>query len=354
MAHRVLLAAALLVEPAAALRTQGAPKHLVCKFGPGVVCTDAAADSAVSTRWTRAEGTYMDIWLDDRNEIEIKAFSGRMANHLRSFAWTCLMAESLGRDAVRMNNSIEILSVPERVVIDGNMKGKHRCGIFGVGCFNGNCYQQLRCDTAPKHELRRVLASYAWPHLTSEARAACAPDTFDGLTMHLRAGDLLSMVSVPKLAPCAYYSKIIRTSGFKEVRMVTEPDWSHPCIKALPERHPSVSFTSQSLSVTEDFCTLVRARNLAKGTERSSFESMSEVMNPNVRNVYRPESCKCTRPAAPGTTTETCYIIRGLDEQRTDVVEREAYMLSTPESDVQQLEAQCASDDMPLDKEYAR
>merc|ERR1719277_1291052 len=91
------------------------------------------------------------------------------------------------------------------------------------------------------------------------------------------------------LAPCAYFDKVIEDHKFKLVRVVTEADMKHPCIQAMQERHPDVTFQIQSKSVEEDACALMNAKNLAIGSW-STFAEVLELLNERVVNIFQPGS----------------------------------------------------------------
>lgn len=354
MARSLLLALAFLCRPAAALRAWRGPRHFICSFGPQLDCTPVDARQPKTRE--QAEGTFMEVMVVDDDELVIQRWSGRMGNQVRTLAWALVAAESLGLRAVSWEEAAYVLrygfaELPRRIVVDGKgEKGAHACQTTRSGM---TTWERIRCDGVKKSEIRRVLQRYVWPHLTDEARAKCTlEDGFDGLTVHLRSGDCMWGTNhmTARFAPCAYHSKIIESFGYKDVLIVTEPDRQHPCLAELPKRHPSVNFTVQSNSVVEDFCTLARARNLVRSGPFSSFSSFAELFSRNLQKLYLPEECECGGPGKSGSAVETCYHIPGLLQKRNDT-EKMDYLISTPESSIEQF-AVCALDDMPLDGVY--
>jgi hypothetical protein len=90
-------------------------------------------------------------------------------------------------------------------------------------------------------------------------------------------------------ASCNFFDTIVADRKFEEVRVVTEPDQSHPCIKLLKERLPSmnVSFHLHNHSVEEDACALMNAKYLAVGSW-STFSQTLEMFNDKLDSLFWP------------------------------------------------------------------
>lgn len=166
-----------------------------------------------------------------------------------------------------------------------------------------------RCLGIPGSEYHKLALEYIWPLLKPEVEECI--ESADGaveqrLTVHLRGQDLWSMGEfdlAPKTPlnrsvgahhwlwsnpPCSMYEKIIQEEGCSEVLVVTSPDKRHACIpwfEELPNRlGTNLKVTIQASSLAEDFCALVRARNMV--VSFSTLSNAAAVLSKHVKRIY--------------------------------------------------------------------
>ena len=106
--------------------------------------------------------------------------------------------------------------------------------------------------------MRQVCKEFVFPHL--RVSRVSVPD--DTIVIHIRSGDVFDKgVSNPNQYvpnPLDFYRQLL--DGFRKAIIVTEPDEYNPVVQEL-KRYDKV--TVQSLTVQEDFATLMGARNVA-------------------------------------------------------------------------------------------
>ena len=106
--------------------------------------------------------------------------------------------------------------------------------------------------------MRQVCKEFVFPHL--RVSRVSVPD--DTIVIHIRSGDVFDKgVANPDQYvpnPLDFYRQLL--DSFDKALVVTEPDEYNPVVEEL-KRHSKV--TVQSLSVEEDFATLMGARNVA-------------------------------------------------------------------------------------------
>ena len=106
--------------------------------------------------------------------------------------------------------------------------------------------------------ISQVCKEFVFPHL--RVPRVSIPD--DTIVIHIRSGDVFDKgVSNPNQYvpnPLDFYRQLL--DGFRKAIIVTEPDEYNPVVQEL-KRYDKV--TVQSLTVQEDFATLMGARNVA-------------------------------------------------------------------------------------------
>ena len=106
--------------------------------------------------------------------------------------------------------------------------------------------------------ISQVCKEFVFPHL--RVPRVSVPD--DTIVIHIRSGDVFDKgVSNPNQYvpnPLDFYRQLL--DGFRKAIIVTEPDEYNPVVQEL-KRYDKV--TVQSLTVQEDFATLMGARNVA-------------------------------------------------------------------------------------------
>lgn len=216
---------------------------------------------------------------------------GRLGNNLLQVVHAIVYAEALGRPEVvlpRDGGHLESLfSMPKKISVVENLDLQHRarCKFDTTSDF----FDGSDCIGVKREDYRRALLLYLKPRLNDETLRACAAEStgFSGLTIHLRSGDLLQLDhKQSQFLPCAFHDLVIAAGNYTEVRVVTEPDMTHPCLASLRDRHSDKLVTVQSRSIQEDACALMTAHHLEFGD--TTFAQLLEMMNENVKDVSMP------------------------------------------------------------------
>ncbi|CAK9012403.1 unnamed protein product [Durusdinium trenchii] len=166
-----------------------------------------------------------------------------------------------------------------------------------------------RCSGVPGSEYHDLAFQYIWPLLKSEVKE-CVEKPDDAaekrLTVHLRGQDLWNMGEFDQVAkkpinmsagahhwlwnnpPCTMYEKIIQEDGYSDVLVVTSQDRRHACVswfEELPRRTGlKVNVTFQTSSLAEDFCALVKSRNMV--VSFSTLSNAAAVLSKNLKRIY--------------------------------------------------------------------
>ena len=128
--------------------------------------------------------------------------------------------------------------------------------------------------------MRTVCQKYILPNLEVPKRDI--PD--DTLVIHIRSGDIFDKgVTNPEQYapnPLRFYTPLVEE--FKKTIVVTEPDRFNPVVEEL-ERYPQV--TVQSLTVAEDFATMLGAKNLCSSGV-GTFAVAAALCSKNIKNFF--------------------------------------------------------------------
>lgn len=129
--------------------------------------------------------------------------------------------------------------------------------------------------------MRRVCRDYIRNHLKVPTLKPLDEDT---LVIHIRAGDIFEKENeVPHnyvQNPLSYYLALIK--DFKKVIVVVEPDRNNPVVQEL-QKINRLKF--QSLSVAEDYATLLSAKNLATSGV-GTFAVSAAFCSHNIKNLF--------------------------------------------------------------------
>ena len=286
------------------------------------------------------------------SNVTISSFYGRTGNNLRQVAHALFMAETKEAKAVVLPMPsaalLKLFDLPERIEVraDPEFRSRVQCNVDNPNMFNH--LFNLVCDGVKRTDYVRVLRQYLLPFLSKSGQEACqaeARNTRRELILHLRSGDLLGNSRQPqgKFAPCAFFEKVAHDFKFNHLRIITEPDLAHPCIKYLQRVHPDVIV--QSKTFVEDACALMHARHLALGAI-STFSLSLNRFNAEPVMHYDPFGA-C---GDENTTELTCammrsiqYCVKGLDQTRT-VQDKFDWMLHYGEGDIHRLREVCDRD----------
>lgn len=220
---------------------------------------------------------------------------GRLGNELFQVMHALVYAEATGaREVILPSNSRnldKLFDLPLKIPIAQNpdLQIRVRCSLQHTGYFFKE-HADSFCTGVRRKDYRRVLKLYVKSRMNNATKTMCAAEGsgFPGLTIHLRSGDLVHADHKQgRFMPCSYHDSVIAAGDFKNIRIVTEPDLSHPCLAALHARHRGKNVIVQSKSIQEDACALMNAQNLDLGD--STFGDTLEMMNENVREVCMPK-----------------------------------------------------------------
>jgi len=219
--------------------------------------------------------------------VKIKDWYGRMGNNIVQIMNAILFGQTLNLSRLQLPSQgklhLPIFDLPREIAISPSAHLHFNCNASGLKHFFG------RCTDVNKRLARETLLEHLAPYLTEATKRACEAERaqpFDGLTVHLRSGDAHRIhTRQGMLAPCSFFQKVVLDHGFSSVRIVTERDLSHPCLRVLGQRMPNVSI--QSKSIEEDACALMHARHLAVGSF-STFSQTAELFNMDLKSLFWP------------------------------------------------------------------
>lgn len=277
------------------------------------------------------------------NSVTIAAWYGRLGNNIIQIVNAILFCQQSGYSTLILppdRSQLNIFDLPEKIAIDHRTLGNHlKCDWNHLSTH----YFFGRCMAVNKRLFHRTVKQYLKPYLTSSTNTACQKERarpFSGLTIHLRSGDTArtigrtSSATQDAYASCSFFDKIVADQKFEEVRIITEPDHMHPCIKVLGNRLPSmnVSLHIGNHSIEEDACALMNARYLAVGSW-STFSQTLELLNDNLEIMFWPVPPKGTWSKLDGHCTPVLwesdrktyvYEIAGMQDVHNNLAKRQS------------------------------
>lgn len=281
---------------------------------------------------------------DTDRSVTFTRWYGRVGNNIVQVVNAILFGQSNGYSTLRLpkvhvnprrpaSTVFDLFNLPEEVTI------KRPRSELNLDCHWNPPQMRFffgRCLAVNKSLYRETLRRHLVPFMSPRFRSACRKERshpFDGLTVHLRSGDTsrnrsFTQSRTVKLdvrpytyASCAFFERVLADRGFRSVRIITEPDMSHPCINVLKQKLLGVSLQIQSRSIEEDACAIMNARHLAVGSW-STFSQVLELLNPGLETNFWPSPPPGTMrigpsvcvPVPPGTGRATyVYQIDGME-----------------------------------------
>jgi hypothetical protein len=230
--------------------------------------------------------------------IVVDKWFGRAGNNLYQIAHAIFAAKLSGKLQVEVplawslaNGSVrQLFNFTGHFDIDEDEEFRAR-----VNCEEreGSYFFIYQCSGVKRSDYTKVFRTYMLPHLIDGARGVCQREeanTKRELVIHLRAGDLMSVISKDAntrqgiMAPCSALDKILATEGpFERIRALTEPKSKHPCLEKFAANGVEV----QSESLGTDSCVFMHAKHIAYFA-RSSFSEALSLFNPKPVTVYNP------------------------------------------------------------------
>ena len=184
--------------------------------------------------------------------IRISHWYGRLGNNIQQCAIAILVAQEIGatfkqqldHDIIENYETKFGSSSEEQVSKFFYWEGPYREVTLSSGFIT--------------RSIRQVCKKFVFPHL--RVPRVSVPD--DTIVIHIRSGDVFDKgVANPDQYvpnPLDFYRQLL--DSFDKALVVTEPDEYNPVVEEL-KKHSKV--TVQSLSVAEDFATLMGAKNVA-------------------------------------------------------------------------------------------
>lgn len=281
---------------------------------------------------------------DTDRSVTFTRWYGRAGNNIVQILNAILFGQSKGYSRLRLPNVhvnprrpastvFDLFNLPEEITIkrplsklnlDCNWNPPHMRFFFG------------RCLAVNKSLYRETLRRHLVPFMSPSFRRACRKERnhpFDGLTVHLRSGDTkrnrtFTQSRTVKLdvrpytyASCVFFERVLADRDFRSVRIITEPDMSHPCISVLKQKLLGVSLQVQSRSIEDDACAIINAKHLAVGSW-STFSQVLELFNSGLETNFWPSPPLGTMkmgtdvcvPVPPGTSKATyVYQVDGME-----------------------------------------
>ena len=215
----------------------------------------------------------------------IDKYYGRFGNNLQQIAIGYLYAKKHNYNFFSKNHKlidrVEIINKP----ISGLFKifskqysffylglEKDSVSKFDIDLIKDRDYYMKNINDVFKNYLSKNISFYNSSQLDNKT-----------LVIHIRNGDVFSGKSKYKnyvQNPLIYYEKLIKK--YEKVIVVTENYGNNPILKKIKE-YPNV--TIQSLSLEEDFKTLLSAKNLATSGV-GTFSIAAALMSKNLKNLY--------------------------------------------------------------------
>jgi hypothetical protein len=134
-------------------------------------------------------------------------------------------------------------------------------------------------------DYRNILKNQIFPLINYQKDTSVGDET---LVIHIRSGDIFNGRNVHNTyvqPPLSFYLKIIHEFGFEDILIVTQNDFSNPCITQLKQRFPDLRIQSSSLE--KDVSTILSARNLVVGV--STFSLALGFASHEIRRLYVPQ-----------------------------------------------------------------
>ena len=184
--------------------------------------------------------------------IRISHWYGRLGNNIQQCAIAILVAQEIGgtfkqqldHDIIENYETTFGSSSEEQVSKFFYWEGPYREVTLSSGFIT--------------RSIRQVCKKFVFPHL----RVPTVDVPSDCIVIHIRSGDVFDKgVANPDQYvpnPLDFYRQLL--DSFDKALVVTEPDQYNPVVEEL-KKHSKV--TVQSLSVAEDFATLMGAKNVA-------------------------------------------------------------------------------------------
>ena len=217
----------------------------------------------------------------------VSHWSGRVGNNIQQTANAIMLAEAT-KNTFTQSLDHEILNKFSIKFGENQDSGTGRFYTWEpiVNCGNKTLDGGNEIGVTKDHvysNMRRVCKEYIYPHLKVPELEPLDDDT---LVIHIRGGDIIAHeypVNAPHnyvQNPLSYYLALIE--DFEKVIVVAEKENNNPVV---PELRKIDRLKFQSLSIAEDYATLLAAKNLATGGV-GTFAVSAALCSHNIKNLF--------------------------------------------------------------------
>ena len=217
----------------------------------------------------------------------VSHWSGRVGNNIQQTANAIMLAEAT-KNTFTQSLDHEILDKFSIKFGENQDSGTGRFYTWEpiVNCGNKTLDGGNEIGVGKDHvysNMRRICKEYIYPHLKVPELEPFDDDT---LVIHIRGGDIIAHeypVDAPHnyvQNPLSYYLALIE--DFENVIIVAEKENNNPVV---PELRKIDRLKFQSLSIAEDYATLLAAKNLATGGV-GTFAVSAALCSKNIKNLY--------------------------------------------------------------------
>ena len=215
----------------------------------------------------------------------VSHWAGRLGNNIQQVANSIMLAESR-KHSFEQKLDHDIIN---KFIINFGSDGENVSGRFSnweptVNCDNGILEGSNEIGISKEYvftNIRRVCKNYIFPNLKV---STLEPFDDNTLVIHIRGGDIIEReYEKPHnyvQNPLSHYLALIE--DFKNVIVVVEPNSNNPVI---PELQKIERLKFQSLSVAEDYATLLAAKNLATSGV-GTFAVSAALCSHNIKNLF--------------------------------------------------------------------
>lgn len=217
----------------------------------------------------------------------VSHWSGRVGNNIQQTANAIMLAEATKNTFVQSLDH-EIIDKFSIKFGENQDSGSGRFYTWEpiVNCGNKSLDGSNEIGVSKDHvysNMRRICKEYIYPHLKVPELESLDDNT---LVIHIRGGDIIAH-EYPKDAPhnyvqnpLSYYLALIE--DFEKVIIVAEKENNNPVV---PELQKIDRLKFQSLSIAEDYATLLAAKNLATGGV-GTFAVSAALCSKNIKNLF--------------------------------------------------------------------
>lgn len=218
-------------------------------------------------------------------KYSVSHWAGRVGNNIQQIA-NCIMLAESRKHSCEQKLDHEII---DKFEVNFGQDGEFLASRFSnweptVHCEKGILEGENEIGISKEYayaNMRRICKYFVYPKLKVPILEPFDEDT---LVVHIRGGDIIEReYERPHnyvQNPLSYYLALIE--DFKNVMVVVEPNSNNPVV---PELQKINRLKFQSLSVVEDYATLLAAKNLATSGV-GTFAVSAALCSQNIKNLF--------------------------------------------------------------------